>query len=514
MATSTRPLPMAMISHESRCYIEIREGFTPIIVPTSSKLIVEAFVRQYLGPYIRYCARQTTMQSPPISPLMSNLGMAAPISPPPSLSDFSPLGSPALIPNHNVVASSPSLVSSELSYPSLVLGSPDQTLIGSPMMSHFGDTDISSNGTPGYGNLGLSSPPYTPETTEADVPQVDSTEASSVAQPSHTHDVRPKLETEESPSANPHKRSSSAESADSKQSGNDADDEFLSDDANNESGTAELRKPPNAFILYRKAINKKLREQQPNISVEAASTIIGKYWREETAEVKKEYKDKANAEREKYFIKKKQHQALLKRKRLEREEYVAPTQVRPAARIQRLGSPECHPIKQELICSESRELSSFAPEALAQNSQQSFASASYDYLPQANEHPAKFARSLTLGCERLLPTTLPLSNSGYIGSEAITQSMASPNVCGPDMAAINQHVSSSLEQLQTAFSQPMQSPPMTSMALDMASATSAALQSPTDLNIPEASTSEWNTRLTTEPADFTSIISSLFHKNN
>ncbi|KAJ2612294.1 hypothetical protein H4S08_002763 [Coemansia sp. RSA 1365] len=517
LATANRPLPVGLLTYADRRYLEIRNGFVPILVPSHLKLAAESLIRQYIVPFVRHLNNQamtTPMQSPTLSPLLSNMGMPASVSTP-----FALLGSPALPPSYNTTGSSSSIALTEPTPSSWVPGSPEQTIVGSPVMTHFTEAEITSNGTPDYVRFGLASPPYLPEPTETDEStqplQDDNAEASSLAQPSHARSKHPKLKPKEASSVNLRKRSPSTESVGSKNSENDADDELLSDDGNNGNGTTELRKPPNAFILYRKAINKDLRERQPNISVEAASTIIGKYWREESAEVKQEYKDKANAEREKYFFKKKQLQTQLKRKRVGREERDVVLQTRPSTKkVQRVSSPESHPIKQELICSESRELSSFTPEALAQGSQKPLAKTFHDGISQTVKHPAKFARSLTLGCEGQLPTTLPLGSSGYIGSEAGLQPMSLSETCSPSMRKINQHVELSLEQLKAAFSQPMQSSPMMSMPFGVSSETSAALQSLTNFNSTEDSTGGWRARLTAEPTDMKGIINSLFHKIN
>ncbi|PIA18628.1 hypothetical protein COEREDRAFT_91036 [Coemansia reversa NRRL 1564] len=521
LATTNRPLPVGLLTYADRRYLEIRDGFMPILVPSNLKSTAENLIRQYLVPYMRHLNRQamaTPMQSPVLSPLLSNMGMPASVSTP-FAPPFAFLGSPALPPSYNTIGSRSSIALTEPASSSLTPGSPEQTIVSSPVMTRFTDMEIASNGTPDYTRFGLASPPYLPEPAETDELtqplQDDNTEVSSVAQSSHALSKHPKLRTKEDSSVNLRKPSSSTESVGGKNSENDADDELLSDDGSNENGTTELRKPPNAFILYRKAINKGLRERQPNISVEAASTIIGKYWREESAEVKQEYKDKANAEREKYFFKKKQLQTQLKRKRIEREERVVVVQTRPATkRVQQVGPPVSHPVKQELICSESRELSSFTPEALAQGSQRPLATTFHDSLSQTVKHPAKFARSLTLGCERQLTTTLPLGSPGCIGSEAGLQPMSLSETCVPSIRTINQHVDSSLEQLKAAFSQPMQHSPMMSMPLEMSSETSAALQPCSNFNSTEDSTSESRARLTAEPTDLKGIIHSLFRKSN
>ncbi|KAJ2083075.1 hypothetical protein H4R24_001114 [Coemansia sp. RSA 988] len=515
-ASSTGQTPLGMIVHEGRRYLEIHAGFVPILVPERVKDLVQDLIRQYIAPYVRHLNSQSmasAMVSPPLSQFVPSFGMPA-AALPSFMANLSPLSSPHLVPNYNVVSSLPSFSLSEPPSLPWTPATPAQTNIGSPVMDNTRDTSITPSDVSHYENIGLASPPYLPETFETDEPTPLPQHVSTAVQPSHAHSVHPRLETKETPSVGPHKRSSSTESSSSKQSGNDADDEFQAGDANNDSGPTELRKPPNAFILYRKAINKKLREQQPNINVETASTIIGKYWREESAEVKKGYKDMANAEREKYFIKKKQLQTQLKRKRLEREEHNNLAQARPTAKVQRIGSPECHPIKQELICSESRELSSFAPEALARGSQKPLVTASYDNLPQALEKPPAFTRSLTVGCERQLPTMHLLESPGYIGNEAVPQSMALPSNCGPSTSAFNQHVASSLEQLRSAFNHPLQSPPMTSMSVDISSMESAELQSFSNLAGSGASTGESEAKPANEPTGLKNMLNLLFQKNS
>ncbi|KAI8319543.1 hypothetical protein GQ54DRAFT_247954, partial [Martensiomyces pterosporus] len=59
-------------------------------------------------------------------------------------------------------------------------------------------------------------------------------------------------------------------------------------------------KPANAFILYRRVKNAELRREQPGISVEVASSVIGKCWREESSSVRHEFQEMAKREREQY----------------------------------------------------------------------------------------------------------------------------------------------------------------------------------------------------------------------
>jgi HMG (high mobility group) box len=59
-------------------------------------------------------------------------------------------------------------------------------------------------------------------------------------------------------------------------------------------GEGCIRKPPNAFILFRKEVFKKVKIDNPNQSSREISIIIGKMWREMSQENKLSYKLKAN----------------------------------------------------------------------------------------------------------------------------------------------------------------------------------------------------------------------------
>ncbi|KAJ1664767.1 hypothetical protein IW140_002957 [Coemansia sp. RSA 1813] len=142
-----------------------------------------------------------------------------------------------------------------------------------------------------------------------------------------------------------------------------------------------LRKPPNAFILYRRMKNEKLRAERPGISVETASGVIGKFWREEPEEVKREFHELANKAREVYFAKKKRLLARQKQRRLEREEQLLQQQEQKnpgstslqelsratgsKAKPKRKTSKSLSSPPPSLVVSCSRDLSSFSPESLA-----------------------------------------------------------------------------------------------------------------------------------------------------
>ncbi|KAJ2660244.1 hypothetical protein IWW48_003076 [Coemansia sp. RSA 1200] len=214
------------------------------------------------------------------------------------------------------------------------------------------------------------------------------------------------------------------------EAGKKADDKrsALSEDI--EDDEQPLRKPPNAFILYRRMKNARLRAERPGISVEAASGVIGKYWREEPEEVKREFHQLANKAREVYFAKKKRMQARQKQRRLEREEQQQQQQQQhkgpgsggssrqkpsnvPLSKPKRKVSKSLSSPAQSLVVSSSRGLSSFSPETLAKKRP-----ASTDFLDLGTADPSasplvRMTRSLT-------------DTSGSDKKQGIHQSLAMP----------------------------------------------------------------------------------------
>ncbi|KAJ2549157.1 hypothetical protein EV175_004551 [Coemansia sp. RSA 1933] len=198
---------------------------------------------------------------------------------------------------------------------------------------------------------------------------------------------------------------------------------ILSEDDDDEDET--LRKPPNAFILYRRMKNEKLRSERPGISVETASGVIGKLWREEPDEVKREFHEQASKAREAYFAKKKRVQARQKQKKLERDGQQqqkkqqqeqhgslvsSPSSSGPKAKKKSAKSLSSPP--PSLVISTSRNLSSFSPESLAKK------------LPASGSFPGTVSVTPPVRMTRSLSDTY--NNSSSASKRIIRESITMP----------------------------------------------------------------------------------------
>ncbi|KAJ2352971.1 hypothetical protein GGF43_003611 [Coemansia sp. RSA 2618] len=276
----------------------------------------------------------------------------------------------------------------------------------------------------------------------------------------------------------------------------------------------QLRKPPNAFILYRKDKNKNLRSEQPGISVESASAIIGKLWREEAEDVKAHYKKIAQEERDKYFTRKKKLQARLKRKKAEREGPGSPQQSRAAS-----AKPKSEPVVKsevrEIIVPQSHTLSSLSPEA---HSHMSFGAPTDGLFGAALPRSPRHARSFTFGAGMQQLTSLALDTHGLVSSEA-TGMPLSPALgrfntdlgLGINFGMGTSASMDSLGQLGLQLGQPL-SP--TSMELDIAVTTAAALQSLTAMSTGDSSIAGWPTSQPSAQSEFDGMLNSLFQGDN
>ncbi|KAJ2311319.1 hypothetical protein IWW52_005169 [Coemansia sp. RSA 2704] len=542
-----RPEPLGMIMYDDRKFLEINPAYTPIMVPVHMK--EEA--RQCLSQHFRQLAQERaralqTPRSPPPTPQFPaqqqvHYGPQAPYLPGPP--------------------SPPYTANTGYSHPpsNYAVAAPGTNL---PYGSDAGDTTFGllpaaqQNGmyqTPLSPSEPLS-PPYmtsVPED-EIDAAPLASDNSSSTKQEAST----PKPESQPSKTCKLSRgRRSPSAALDCISTGNlnstpacdnQSDDEnneqpsHCSDDNNSDDGNVkdeepeadeeQLRKPPNAFILYRKDKNQALRREQPGISVESASAIIGKWWREEEPANKAKYKQQAAEEREKYFAKKKKLQARLKRKKAEREGSSGAQQQRASASLKTKRDPANEDMVREIIFPRSHTLSSLSPGAL---SHPPLSTSMSGVLAPMLPRPPRHVRSLTLGADVPLPGSLALDGSGLVGSHMTSSALSTPmdafsGDLGIDVsraqpylgigasvtAEIDRQVATSLEQLSAQLSQPLQTLPMSSMALDMPATTAAALQSLTAMSTGDSSAAEWTTGQPAVPGEFDGMFNSLFHSGN
>ncbi|KAJ1997393.1 hypothetical protein H4R26_005848 [Coemansia thaxteri] len=184
-----------------------------------------------------------------------------------------------------------------------------------------------------------------------------------------------------------------------------------------------------------------------------------------------------------------------------------------------------------LVVSTSRELSSFLPEAIASMSADSRQDRAQTQMSPA-EHPE---RPLTLGFEghssaALATSTSPSLANNDLSSTTLTPALgrldtgtnfhfgsgnnhnelgsffANPPASESAAMAISQQVAASLEHLKAAFSETMQSPSLTAMAIDAS-----------PLTAPSTST-EWATSVATASAssqgEWEGVFSTLFNKGS
>ncbi|KAJ1847497.1 hypothetical protein LPJ73_004239 [Coemansia sp. RSA 2703] len=387
--------PLSMVVHEGRKYLEIRNGFDPIIVPSHLLTAVRTFLANNLPQYLRSVGLQ--MQSPPQSPPSSSsfyMGMnptseAFQSAPPADLGLHLADSSPAMSPEFSMSVSPPSIPLPE-PMPIPHFGNPSGPL-SSPVSSFPHSALHSASG----GTFNITSLPNTSSNMEANSMLSESATAESSSQ------KKPKSRSPPS-SGKVAKRSSSNKSrklqnngrhnktASTKTGNNNELPDNLSDGSNDEDDDGddnmdggkgyvcnnqnngndddeeeeELRKPANAFILYRRHKNIELRAEKPGVNVETASHIIGNYWKTESEEVKEKFHEMAAKARDEYFIKKKRILARQKLRKLDREEL---SQAQAAQNLQKQQQQQQRGSNflGHLMISGARELSSFAPEALS-----------------------------------------------------------------------------------------------------------------------------------------------------
>ncbi|KAJ2907464.1 hypothetical protein GGI21_003862, partial [Coemansia aciculifera] len=378
--------PLGMLTHDARQYLEIRQGFSPILVPTHMLTTVRQFISDHLPRHVQ-AERARQGLSPPHTPLPTNFSYT---NNAPSLSSLgtalaqSSAALPASPPSNNYSVSSP--------LSSLGGGTP---AFSSAMANFVSGTSAMANG------MGLTSAPLPSSYTDADdlslSPQ-EASESQATATPSASSSKRAK----QTPAAKSRKIAKAPSKAMSSSPplqahNNGALDYFSSDDNesvlsdgkesskrkaraspynntaahqdrvgeyDDEESEEHLRKPPNAFILYRKAKNLELRTTTPGMNVEAASKLIGSSWKTEDEDVKFEYQEMARHARDLYFAKKKRIQAVQKVKKAEREELALSPPTRTIAKPRRKTSGS-KDFDAHLVVATERNLGSFSPEALA-----------------------------------------------------------------------------------------------------------------------------------------------------
>ncbi|KAI7825921.1 hypothetical protein BX661DRAFT_171878 [Kickxella alabastrina] len=354
--------PLGMISYDGRQFLEIRQNFSPILVPTHMLTTVRTFIAQNLPRHIRSLGAQT--QSPPQSP-------------------------PTLQP--------PYMPTSPLSEISQTPQTPQPAF-------RTGASFYDSTSPLGLNGMGMSlAQPSAPVSEPVPIPQIDNNSALLTSLPSNfatsiSAMTNGGFNQATSPRQNRYISAEDLLTAEIKSKGSlvHSRSPSISGKVSKRSASTKLLKSPKMLqrgqefkgqsmqtnrVIREDCVDDEtiedenadcndmdiaLRKQKPGISVEAASSVIGKSWREESEEVKSIFKELAQVEREKYFAKKKRVLARQKVKKAERDEVtLSPTPRSPQKAPELLPKTKA---PSQIIFSESRGLSSFAPEALAEGS--------------------------------------------------------------------------------------------------------------------------------------------------
>ncbi|KAJ2444193.1 hypothetical protein GGF42_006386 [Coemansia sp. RSA 2424] len=520
--------PLGMLTHDMRQYLEIRQGFSPILVPTHMLATVRQFISDNLPRHVQ-ALRERQGLSPPQTPHPA---------PTPAYYPMSPGAEPPATPQ--VPASFPySNNASSLSDLGVALAQSSGALPGSPLPPQYSVTSPLASGAPvlssamaSFGSsvnamsngLGITSSPHLPSYMDTDdasslpqeaggsqamstlpVASVKKARKASAAKPRKSATLLRKFASSSPP---PQARRTgvldyfSSDDNDSalsdgkegskkkakRSASNETDSQHNGDgECANEEIEEHLRKPPNAFILYRQAKNLELRTKTPRINVEAASKLIGSSWKTEDEAVKSEFHEMARQARDLYFAKKKRIQAIQRVKKAEREELALSPLSRTIAkpRRQTSGGSElaCH-----LVVATARNLDSFSPEALAPMS----AISRQEFTDIQATPVTRSSRSLTLDLNTQLPGSSELGRAPLLASSSACAStltpalsrlstgtsfaMGGPSEQGPffgDAAlsesaaqSISQQVATSLEHLKAVFSESPQSSSLTAMSID------------------------------------------------
>ncbi|KAJ2697401.1 Transcription factor SOX-17 [Coemansia sp. IMI 209128] len=519
--------PLGMITFDARQYLEIRQGFSPILVPSHMLHTVRTFISDNLPRHMQaHPGRQAL--SPPQTPHSL---------PPPTFFPMTPVAEQPTSPQATAGFSFSDNAPSSLSglsaalaqgtgsfplQPQYSMTSPLPPLAGGAVVSPSSMPSLASAVNSMSGGLGLASAPSYMDTDRVSpLLQEDSSQAAFASPPAGTNNARKPSAAKSrkttkasgklaslSPPPPSHKsgagdyfsgdesesvlsNSKDGSKKRSKQSTDDAEQPYELDPNDvdmldgEDDGECHLRKPPNAFILYRQAQNLKLRKERPGLSVEAASIHIGARWKEEDVKVKLEYKEKADLLRDEYFAKKKRIQAAQKARKIEREELTLASLPRAIAkpRRQTSGSKD---LESQLVVASARDLGSFSPESLAPMSAMSHHE--FAAIQEAPVARPTLSLSVDIDTRQVFGHPQHLSSSGA-GSSSLTPMMnhlntgtssyalggssGDPNAFFGDASlsesaaqSISQQVATSLEHLKAAFSESPPSSSLTAMAID------------------------------------------------
>ncbi|KAJ2878330.1 hypothetical protein FB639_003418 [Coemansia asiatica] len=604
-------VPLGMVIHEGRRYLEIRRNFSPIMVPTHLLNTVREFLANNLPQRLRVAPNVQTQSPPQSPPYTSPLYM--PMSPPAMVPQSPPntslgmsfqlgdsVSSSLSSPNLGVSMPLPSSISFTEPMP-IPQANSASSILASPSLPSIIPAASLSSAMPSAGfNVAMSSsPPNSSSFMETEDILVESADAENMqARKKHksrspstggSNKITKRSAATKSRKAQKANRRNNVtngnagsgsgivvkqedsgnednetegcyndllaeEDSDGNGDGDDGDDADEADDKSNklESEEEELRKPANAFILYRQQKNQNLRAEKPGISVEAASAIIGKCWREENKEVKEKYHEMAMKARDQYFAKKKRIQARQKQKKMEREELAQMqhgSRNPQKTRRQASGSN----FVSQLVVSDARELSSFAPEALAQGPLSAMSHQEFSALqiPQP-----RLARALTVNIGSRFMTSSSSFDNTVLGNSAalgmtnhsgLTPAMSRMNTTGLGLGLglglesknnnnnnsidsyfadsrlsaglsvsqdISQQVSSSMAELRNAFgsSQPQSSG--SAMAVDQPISASSPPSSGSNVSgsVADSSAIAWGQTEENDSSGFSSMLSSLFRK--
>ncbi|KAJ2232209.1 hypothetical protein H4R99_007487 [Coemansia sp. RSA 1722] len=581
-------IPLGMINHEGRRYLEIRQHYSPIMVPTHMVNMVRDFLANNLPQRLR-AENNAQIQSPPQSPPYASsmyMSMSPPAMVPQSPPNTSGMnfqlgdgGSALGPPNLSLSMPPSSSISFTEPVPIPQMNSPSSLVASTSLSSAIPAASLPSALPSANLNL-TSSPPNSSfmetddmlqESADMEYPQARKKHKSR-SPPTGGKVTKRSASTKSRKAQKGNRRNNAANGNASNGNGvvvkqedggnedneaegcndlaeecNDSDDaDEPCDDGNDlESEEEELRKPANAFILYRQQRNLNLRAEKPGISVEAASAIIGKYWREESKEVKEKYHEMAMKARDQYFAKKKRIQARQKQKKIEREELAQMQHGsrNPQKTKRQASGPN---FVSQLVVSDARELSSFAPEALAQGPLSAMSHQEFSALQMPQP---RLSRALTVNVDsRFISSSLDdsvLGNNTALGMgnhSGLTPAMTRMGTglglgLGLDLASkntsidsyfadsrlsgltasqdISQQVSSSMAELRNAFGTSQSQPSSSAMAVDQPNSVSSPPNSGsnTNGNFAENSTLGWGQTDDNDSSGFSSMLSSLFRKD-
>ncbi|KAJ2883351.1 hypothetical protein H4R27_002821 [Coemansia aciculifera] len=527
--------PLGMLTCDARQYLEIRQGFSPILVPSHMLSTVREFISENLPRHMQ-ALRGRQVMSPPQSPHPGPTPAYFPMSPG-AEQPATPQVSTGFSFSDNVPSSLSGLGaalahgSGAISPGSLSLQS--QYSVTSPMSSLASGAPVSSSAMPSFGStvnamssgLGLTASPSYMDTDDVsplsqerdgsqDTPAPPAVGAKKARKPvpakSRKTAKAPRKLTSSSQSPLPHKNGvhdyfssddnesvlSDGKESSKRKTKKSTVNEIESTDADaqegecgdEDDGECHLRKPPNAFILYRQAQNLKLRTDSPGINVEKASVLIGNKWKNEDEAVKDEYREQARLVRDLYFAKKKRIQAFQRARKIEREELALSPLSRTIAKPRRQTSGS-NDLASQLVVAAARDLDSFSPEALAPMSpmsHQEFAAIRAAPVVRQSQslslgidtqqlgssvfgHASHLARNgpgsstLTPGLSRL-NTGSSFAMGG--GSSAPSPFFGDATLSESATQSISQQVATSLEHLKASFSESPQSSSLTAMAID------------------------------------------------